>query len=238
MSSFDYKSVLKPRDFLTVFNPSKEVIQRDFGGNTYVFPAEATVEISGVTHTKHNREGNLEPFYIQAATVVAHFLGEDGRSGHLGPLGVRVLSGDPDTDEQIKAEARQVLKERMYLNDIATRAAHLASVKVAKDGGQPAPSPSRPTLEAYQRIAAYEAANGQFNAPFKCAECAIPFFEAALKDAHDAAHHVGRAQATSSNGEVEALKATVAALTQLVQTVVAQAQAPKKVGRPRKVAEA
>lgn len=239
--SFDYRSRMRPKETLTVFNPSKEKIERDFGGETYIFPAEGTREISGVTHQRHNRNGELEPYFLSASVVVSHFLGDDWISGHMGPLGCRVLSGDPETDEQIKAEAYKVCKERQYINDVNARSAHLASIKVAKDAGQPPPMATKQILDAYDRIAQYESATGA-KAPFKCEACAMPFFTTEAKELHDQAHHAGESAAkpASSSAEVDALKATVAAqsaqiaaLADLVKTVT---QA-KKPGRPRKAVE-
>jgi hypothetical protein len=64
----------------------------------------------------------------------------------------------------------------------------------------------------------------------------MPFLTGEEVPRHQEAQHKGMpVQASSNSGEVEALKATVAALTDLVKTVVAQAAQPaRKPGRPRK----
>ena len=105
MAAFDYRSVMKPKSFLSVFNPGAE-IKKDFNGNTYTFPAEGVVEISEAISRSFDKDTNVVETIIPVEEVVAHFIGEDGISGALGPLGVRVLSGDPETDEAIKVEAR------------------------------------------------------------------------------------------------------------------------------------
>lgn len=236
--AFDFRSIIAPKAFLTVFNPNANDIKKDFNGNTYTFPAEATVDITEAVGRKHNREGEWEEYVISPAEIVSHFLGEDGISGHLGPLGFRVLSGDPAFDEQIKADAREVCKERLYINDLATKNAHMAAVRVAKEAGNPAPTPERYVVEAMTRIAEYEA-GGNRVLPFSCQDCAMPFLTQEEVSRHQEAQHKGApVQAQSSNtAEVEALRATVASLTDLVKTVVAQASA-KKGGRPRKEAQA
>jgi hypothetical protein len=63
----------------------------------------------------------------------------------------------------------------------------------------------------------------------------MPFLTGEEVPRHQEAQHKGMPVVSSNSGEVEALKATVAALTDLVKTVVAQAAQPaRKPGRPRK----
>lgn len=239
---FDFRSVLKPKAKLTVFNPNSETIKKDYGGNTYTFPANGFVDIFETVGRKHNSEGQWESYPISPAEIVAHFVGDDGVSGHLGPLGVRVLSGDPETDEAIMADAREVCKERHYINDLATKNAHMAAVRVAKEAGNPPPTPDRHVVAAFERIAQYETAGGK-KLPFSCPDCAMPFADQGQMSYHIDAQHKGGpvAVSSSSNAEVEALKASVATLTELVKTALQVNQVVserKKPGPKPKVAQA
>jgi hypothetical protein len=240
-AAFDYRSVMKPKSFLTVFNPGDE-IKKDYNGNTYTFPANGEVDVYETVGKKYNKEGFFEDFQIPAEEVVSHFIGDDGVSGHLGPLGVRVLSGDPEIDEKIREEARTVNKERAYLNDLAIRNAHMAAVRVAKEGGNPPPSPERYVVEAFKRIEAYEA-GGNRALPFACPDCNMQFLTGDEVPRHQEAQHK-TAPVVQSSGD-DSLKAAlvasaaqVAALTEIVTKLVAKQAEPKnKGGRPRKVQE-
>lgn len=241
--AFDFRSVLKPKVFLTVFNPHAEDLKRDFGGNTYTFPANGTLDIFETVTRKHNREGGFDEEPISPSQIVSHFLGDDGISGHLGPLGVRVLSGDPVQDEEIMADARQVCAERHYLNDCATRNAHMAAVRVAKEDGQPSPTPERHVVEAMNRIEAWESSGGASVLPFKCDDCNMPFKESDARDRHREAQHKNiTVAASSSSGEVDALKTTVAALiaqnAAIMELIRERKDERKKPGPKPKVATA
>ena len=238
MSSFDFRTVLSPKTRLNAFNPSHVDIKKDFNGNTYTFPAEGVCVIEDIAGKKWNSEGRTEDFPISASEIAIHFVGEDGRSGHLGPLGVRILSGDPVVDEQIKEEAYRVCKERMYINDVNIRNAHMAAVRVAKEGGNPPPTPERYVIEAMQRIEQYEA-GGNTALPFSCPDCHMPFLNAEEVPRHQEAQHKTApvAQAASPSSDVTDLKNMVADLARSVAALAA-ANAPKKPGRPRKAVEA
>lgn len=241
--AFDFRSVLKPKVFLTVFNPNREDVCKDFGGNTYRFPAGGTLDIFETTTRKHNREGEFDVDVVSPATIVSHFLGDDGISGHLGPLGVRVLSGNPEQDAEIMEDARKVCAERHYLNDCATRNAHMAAVRVAKEDGQPAPTPERHVVEAMTRIEAWEADGGNAALPYKCPDCNLPFKEADAMGRHQEAQHRGvSVAASSSSGEVDALKTTVAALiaqnAAIMELIRERKDERKKPGPKPKVATA
>lgn len=241
MASFDYRSILRPKSALPVFNPNTEAIKKDFNGNTYTFPAGGVLNIEDSTGKKFTSEGVFEDFPLKAEEIVAHFVGEDGVSGHLGPLGVRVLSGNPEVDEQIKAEALATCKQRKYINDLAIKNAHMAAVRVAKEGGNPAPTPERHVVEAMTRIAEYEAGGNQA-LPFSCQDCAMPFLTQDEVGRHAEAQHKGAPVSAASNSTLEATiaaqAAQIAALTDLVKTVVAARETTRKPGRPRKAVEA
>ncbi len=236
MVAFDYRSVMKPKSFLTVFNPGDE-IKKDYNGNTYTFPANGEVDVYETVGKKYNKEGFFEDFQIPAEEVVAHFIGEDGVSGHLGPLGVRVLSGDPEIDEAIRSEARTVHKERSYINDLAIKNAHMAAVRVAKEGGNPAPTPERYVIEAFKRIEAYEA-GGNAALPFSCPDCHMPFLKSEEMATHQEAQHKTApvvAQSSATDALLAQLAASQAALAEAMTKLVAREAEPKrKGGRPRK----
>ena len=233
--TLDYRSLILPELTFTLCNPSITDVEFTYGGDTYVIPAEGTLDIRPTRHRITDRE-NLEFREVSAKEILEFAVGEDGRSGRVGVFGVRVLFGDVDTQAAIWAEAAEANRQKQYENDLLTKYAHHKAVKIATDAGSPPPAPDKRVREAMERLNRYEAENDAA-AKFQCKSCAWPFVTAEQLSTHIEATPTCQggqapAPAASQSNEVAALTAQVATLTNLVTALVT---APKnKGGRPRK----
>ena len=245
-AALDFRQIIQPKAGYTLGNPSTQAREFDYGGNTYVLPGRnedwsaKNPELYGAgpgTLRIYGKPG-AKPFPITADEIVIYAVGHDGRTGKLGPAGVRVLFGDA-RDELVWEEGANVWREKQYQNDLSIQYAHQKAVAVAKEAGHPIPHPDTKVRDAMARVASFQAENG-VNSPFTCQECGWPFNEAEKLATHMQTSHLGQGSAVavpSSNGEVEALKAALKAQSEqmaALTNLVTQALTPRKPGRPKK----
>lgn len=241
--SLNYREIIQPKAQFRLYNPAPIPVERDFAAQTYVIPAQGELAIYGLGASHTNTRGEGLPKgsaswrdAVPAEVIVAHFIGEDGRSGALGPLGVRCLFGD-ERDVEVRAEAAEAWKLWEYKSDLKEEAAHNKAVQNAKENGIPLPVATIRTREAIRRRAEFEKETAVI-ASHPC-QCGYPCFSADELNSHTLSTH-NRASAQpegNSSAEVDVLKAQIAALTAAVQTMAAVQGAKARRGRPKKSTE-
>lgn len=226
------------RSFVRLYNGNKTELQHDFDGNTYRFPPKGVLDVFGYVSRRPDQTGNEGQFRITPDDIAEHFVGNDGVSGHLGPRGLRVLTGHEEADVRAIADAEQVAREKEYHDDRKTIAAYRDAVRLAEKESLAAPLASKNVREAMQRMEQYERENAVL-APYPCDRCGAQCFSAHELEIHQQTQRclASAPAAVSNNTEVAELKAQVAQLMQLV-TASITANAPKKRGPKPKEASA
>lgn len=241
----DYRSIIQPKVQYRLWNPAPTPVERDVSAVAFVIPAEGTLDVFGLPAATTDGKGNALPRgsssyreALSAEQILVHLVGEDGRSGKLGPLGVRCLFGD-ERDELVKEEGREAWKLWQYQCDLKAEYAHNKAVQNAKEHGQPPPVPTRETRERMSRRAAFER-ESQVVASHPCPSCNWPCFSEQELSSHDqTTHQRGSAvEATASpvSTEIAELKATVAALQSIVAAALTVNATKARRGRKPKAA--
>jgi len=199
----DYSSIIAPVTSYKLYNPSEEEVSRDFAAKSFRFPpahedrfglGPGVVAIGDVKIRGHeDQKGYAAVETMPALDVVRYFCGHDGRSGKLGVLGIRLLTGNPTQDAQIKAEAREACTEAKYQHCLQLKAAHLSRVQKEKEAGQPLTPPDKTIRDAMAYVAKVDAERGT-TALITCPDCGWGLQSNDELPAHIASIHPEKAQ--------------------------------------------
>lgn len=237
----DFNEIVQPKAQYRLYNPAPVEVSQDFSGDSYTIPSKGEIAIHDLPASTVNSVGRPiergSAGYresVPAIKIVQHFVGEDGRSGKLGPLGVRCLFGDA-RDALVRAEADQTFELFQYQTDLKTEYAHNKAIQNAKEFGQPPPVPRESVRKAIERRVAYEKNNkGAVIPSHPCQQCNWPFWSEQERSTHiQTTHADGRGVGTQSaapSSDLAALQAQIELLTK----IVAGQSAPKKRGRKPK----
>lgn len=240
----DYRSIIQPKVQYKLWNPAPNDVERDVSAVTFVIPAGGTLDITGLPAAVTDGKGNALPRgsssyreALSAEQILSHLVGEDGRTGKLGPLGVRCLFGD-ERDELVKEEGRETWELWQYQNDLRAEYAHNKAIQTAKEAGLPPPPPTRETREKIARRVAYER-DSQVVPTHPCPSCQWPCFSEDELRSHDISTHQRgtlTTEASPVSTEIAELKATVAALQSIVAAALTVNATKARRGRKPKAA--
>lgn len=110
--------------------------------------------------------------------VIQYFIGDDGKSGHLGMVrGIRILSEDhnAEADAATKAEARQAYLKGRYERAQLNTARHEAMNVQKRAKGEPEVPANRLILDDYRFIAQYESLVSSTLPKYPCPKCSVRF---------------------------------------------------------------
>lgn len=194
---------------LYLYNPQDKPAAGKFNAKDYTLPpaTECYIKVKkGRVIEQHDEPGVL-PVYgysyahketpksevqiinITPEQIVEHLVGTDRMSGQLGPAGVRLLTGNPELDEIIKADARETWLKKTYEDALALRNAHEQVVASASATGKPVPGLSPRVRAAYRTIASYESGGGDYSVKHTCPKCGDRMKEDSDARAHILAYH-------------------------------------------------
>lgn len=174
-SGINYQSILSPVISYELYNPGDEPIEFGYGGETYVLPGANDLWVGRDARSgelmEYSRPGVLpvfgrpdrvfggQHFPIDALDIVRHAVGEDGRSGHVGVNGVRLLFMD-DRDADVIQEARESWVEKRRFDMEAMVRAHEAFNALAIQQGREQQRPAKRVKDAYRWLEENERAGG------------------------------------------------------------------------------
>lgn len=250
---------------LYLYNPQDKPVSGTFEGQDYVLPAanECWIKVKkGRLIAQHDEPGvlpirgyqvdykydarvdrrrvknqeGIKTETITAEMIVEHLVGPDRMSGKLGPAGVRLLTGDPELDLIIKADARETWLRKTYEDARILVTAHEQLVAAATATGKPVPMLSPRVRAAYRTVANFEAGGADFAVKHVCPKCGDRLKEDADARAHVLAYHPAAAPDLLEKLKLSAVpetKASPYAGDEETPTPVPVKRGP---GRPRKVA--
>lgn len=235
-----------------IFSPAPRVLSHDVGGCTIRFcPATedwghglGITRITPLAWYDRERDGTLVikargSAKMSAEEIVKFFLGDDGRSGDMGRAGLRPMSGEPEKDALIRAEAQKAWAEKTYFDARNKVRAHESAIDKARVAGTEAPGYSKDIDDAYRTKADYERQGYAPAATHPCPVCMAPAYTDAERSIHLRDVH-GQAEKKEPATDV----AMIGLLTQLVESqaqtmarITKLEEKPKR-GRPPKAKEA
>lgn len=246
---------------LYLFNPKDEPAAGKHNGVDYVIPPSketflkvkkgrvvdqwdepGVLPIRGYSYT-YREFPNSEPKLINVTPeeIIDHLVGPDRMSGQLGAAGVRLLTGNPEEDEIIKADARQAWLRKQYEDDVVLTTAHEQVIATATATGRPIPFLSPRVRKAMQRRAQYESSGGELAAKYVCPKCGDRIKDDQGIRAHVQAYHPMHAADVLEKLKVPEVTTNAAPLQsdeEFQQLPNDAAPVRRGPGRPRKNAEA
>jgi hypothetical protein len=210
-SVLDLSTLIAPKPVYRIYNPAAREVSCDYASKTWRIPAKSTLAI---TDTRVRGNDKEPPVLLDARSILIALVGEDGRSGKLGELGVRPLFGDA-RDDLVKQEADEAHKENHYQVCLGIKLTHMSRIAKEREAGVAPTPPSLRVREAMEYVAKVERERGLTGAA-TCQECGWALATEADLKAHIANIHPEKAQ----NGFGEARP---------VQTMTTQAQPPVNV---------
>lgn len=192
----------------------------------YTYTRAEGVPISRKTALKTSAEVHVET--VTPESIVDHLVGPDRVSGPLGSAGVRLLTGNPEHDAIIKADAREAWLRRTYEDALTLRAAHEANVAAAEIGKKPIPSPAPRVRQAYKTIVEYESGGGQAMVKYICPRCGERCKEDQDIRSHAMAYHPTFVESILEKLAVPALTSKAAPEADLPEGVEEVADAPSR----------
>lgn len=197
-SAIDYSELTKPEVRYELFNPDPdEPVIFSYMAEQYTIPpsgqclqtrhpfslAITTYDKPGVCPISDRLERAQHP--VPAKRIIQYVVGEDGRSGEYGRLGVRALFGD-QRDEQVKKEAYAAWTVNRDQEAALRTRAHEAAVAQARDAGDVPPRPSTQIQKDYEWLASRA---GDIEFRFACEVCNSGFRKETEMLAHAASIH-------------------------------------------------
>jgi len=267
----DLKDILQEPDVLYCYNPSNKVLEGKCDGTDYIFCPESCREPRCISQGRHNVGPGYSPvrgtsrvwkkknvidkvYPLSAKEIVSFLCGPDGRSGPLGIAGLRPMTGRPEQDELIRADAKKAWRQKRFMDAQTIIRAHEAKMALSKSDPNILPPDVTPQVrDAYETVQEERMAGNAPLASHPCEKCNSPFYNehqlaVHMKDVHQVQEkqqqgiealipvlaQLVQAKQESKPDVNEELLAQIKALTEKVTALEAR---PKR-GRPRKTVEA
>ena len=199
----NFSEILTPTVQYELYNAADVAIEGECGGEVYRVPAnhefhqirnEATGQIVG----QYPKPGVLpitSNGRLSAIAIIRHLVGEDGRSGKIGIMGIRALFQDPEKDKLVKREAMETWVEKRRSDALARTRAHEQAVARAQEAKLDIPRPNRQVQADYLFLREADAAEAL---KYQCGVCGWGFAEEREKDIHVVTFHRGSPRAAKS----------------------------------------
>lgn len=233
--TLDLTELALPKVVYRLYNPAPYEQCQDYGAKTWRLPAKGVLEIHDILVRGNDK---APPQILPAKDIRIALVGEDGRSGKLGSMGVRPLLGDA-RDEAIKAEADAAFAENQYQVMLGVKLAHMSRVAKERENGVAPSPPDKRVREAMEFVAKIERERGLTGA-LTCQDCGWALQSEKDMEAHVANIHPEKALAGKQFGAQVApvtswgtppAPPTVNAEARVAQVVAARPQRPQPRGK-------
>lgn len=192
----NYSEIVSPARPYLIYNPAPYEIVKDYAGYTFRWPpnfedrgygpgvlAVGELKIRGQHDQKYRHAMEM----VSAQTVAKFFVGEDGLSGTLSPMGVRPLFGD-NRDADVRLEADAAFRKHQEVEDLRLTSTFMGAVERMKQQGMTPPPPGPEIMAAMERQRINRAERGGIGA-MHCPKCAWALATKEDLDAHTYHYH-------------------------------------------------